>query len=113
METVSRCKNLIGATVYVDESRTELKQGEEYVKLKNMFGYTEIGFIIHWKDGKVHCDDDPAIVFDDAHVEYWQNGAPHNNRKNANGQRMPAILSDYMAIEEYWDNGKQIPNPNR
>ena len=107
METsVSRMKNFWNA-VFRDENG-KLKQGQEHHTLYNVYGQTEIGLILRWQNGMLHDDGNlPAVEFQDAHIEHYQNGLLHNNAVDKIGKRRPAIISGYGSINEYYLKGKK------
>lgn len=113
MKTVSRFAKYFNKRFYETDGegkRVVVPDGPALKHFKG-FGFSDIQAILHFKDGLLHNDDGPAIEFADAHVEFWQNGVPHNEERNANGVLMPAIYSDYLNTREYWINGKQVSNP--
>ena len=52
----------------------------------------------YWKNGLLHRDDGPAVVWADGRVEYWK-----NNRLHRDGG--PAIVWADGSVE-YWKNGQ-------
>lgn len=48
----------------------------------------------------------PAIsAADGSHIEHWQNGVLHCESE-------PAVIDNVDGYEEWWFNGKQVPNPS-
>lgn len=91
------------------ESDGSLKQGHEYRILRNMYNYDELGILLRWLDGRLSDDGDlPAVEFQDAHVEHFRNGYLHNDKRDENGNLIPAIVASYGTQFEYWLNGKQV-----
>ena len=85
------------------------KQGHEYRTLHDIYGAEEIGIILRWKDGLLHDDGDlPAVEFQDAHIERYRNGLPHNDSVDEAGKLLPAIIADYGSQCEYYIDGKQV-----
>ena len=48
-------------------------------------------------------DGQPALVFEDGHVEYWKEGHPYRD-----DDTLPAIISKHGTWEEYWHNKRFI-----
>jgi len=109
MKTISRMKSYINAVVCYPETKIPC-DGPLYTRQK-AFGHESLGVIAHFKNGLLHNDEGPAVEFEDAHTEYWKNGVLHNDQVNANGLLMPAIISDYDSIHEYWIHGEKVPSP--
>ena len=57
--------------------------------------------------------DTPAVRFDDSHTEYWENGKLSNREQDIYGNLMPAVISQYGSIEEYWVDGKRVDKFNK
>ena len=88
--------------VFLNEDGSE-KQGQEIIFLDNKVGDDNVTAILNFTDGKLNDNGTiPAIQCDDAHCEFWKNGKLHNTQKDVDGNQMPAIISDYGDIEEYW-----------
>ena len=109
MKTVSRSVDLMKNKKPVKTINGELKQGSEFVIFENKFGFKQISCILNWKDGFLHSTPDtPAVQFDDSHTEYWENGKLSNREQDIYGNLMPAVISQYGSIEEYWVDGKRV-----
>lgn len=109
--TKSRMYKMSGIAYKNDDGT--LKEGDEYTLLNNAFGHSKIGVITRWKMGMLHSEGgEPAVQFEDTHTEYYRNGVLHNDLKDSFGRRMPAVIAEYQTVEEYWENGKQIPPPS-
>ena len=64
----------------------------------------QYGLIIHYKDGRLHSNEGPAIVHPDGTKEYYREGQLHR------GNDLPAI--EYSnGKKEYYRYGKQVPPP--
>jgi len=110
MKTSSRMKDFWNKTFF--DEKNNPKQGHEYRTLRDSFGYNEVGILLRWKDGRLNDDgDQPAVEFQDAHIEHFQNGLLHNDLKESDGYLSPAIISDYGKKMEYWLKGKQVQPP--
>lgn len=95
-------------TIY-DKKTNQIKQGQEFLILENVFGYEKIGFVTRWKDGRLNDDEyEPAVEFQDAHVEHYKNGLLHNELKDEEGNLKPAIVANYGNDVEFWLNGNQV-----
>jgi hypothetical protein len=57
--------------------------------------------ILRFKNGYLHGENEPAVVCDDGHIEFWNNGKLHR------GKGDPAIISQSGDITEFWTNGKR------
>ena len=79
------------------------------------------------RNGKLHRIDGPAVEYADGDKFWFQNGKRHRENgpavENSNGNKywyQNDVLhrTDGPAVEnadgyvEYWENGKQIPDPN-
>jgi hypothetical protein len=97
----------INITLY--DEKKNLKQGHEYRILQNAFGYKEIGCLTRFRDGRLNDDgENPAVEFQDGHMEYFHNGFLHNSDTNEEGKLQPAIIANCGKNVEYWFNGKQV-----
>lgn len=106
-KTTSRFYELKGRIAL--NSAGKPKNGQELKVIRNMWGQESIFCIFNWKDGFLHSEDDtPAVQMSDTHTEYWTNGKIDNNRRDVNNELMPAVISDYGRIREYWINGTRI-----
>lgn len=106
-ETVSRFINCTDK-IYVNEEKKP-KEGQEIVILENKFGKKSIQILVNYHKGKLHSYADvPAIQCDDTHTEYWTEGKLHNAEKDQEGNTLPAVISDYGDIQEFWNEGKRI-----
>lgn len=91
------------------DEKGNLKQGQEYKVFENKFGFNSIGVIFNWKDGYLNSEPGiPAVQVEDGHTEYWTNGYLNNTDLDINGNPMPAVISAYGGVEEYWVNGKRV-----
>ena len=85
------------------------KNGQEIVTFLNRFGRDKIRAILNYKDGFLNNEPNcPAVQMEDFHTEYWENGKLSNTELNADGELMPAVISDYGRHQEWWANGKKI-----
>lgn len=108
-KTVSRFPELIGNKKPIKDRTGNPKQGSEFLIFEKKFGQEKISCILNWKDGFLHSEEDiPAVQFDDSHTEYWTNGQISNKEMDIYGNLMPAIISQYGKVEEYWVDGKRI-----
>lgn len=72
-------------------------------------GKEKITAILNWKNGYLNSEENiPAVQFEDFHTEYWENGLLSNKRTDAEGNLMPAVISDYGTYFEYWIDGKRV-----
>lgn len=62
--------------------------------------YSEYGNTLWYKNGTLHREDGPAIVYSNGNESWWLDGKRHR----LNG---PAISQ--MHFQEWWINGKLLP----
>lgn len=107
METVSRFIECVDkAFVY---EKGGLKEGQETINVKNQYGVEDMIIIVNFHKGKLHSlTDTPAVQCTDAHTEYWENGQISNKRKDKDGNPLPAVISNYGDIVEFWEEGNRI-----
>jgi hypothetical protein len=106
-KSVSRLLPYTDKKCYNDDGTP--KEGEEYVRLHDCFGFTELGVIVRWHNGFLHGEGDlPAAEFEDTHTEYWKNGRLSRRLVGMENERIPAVISNYSEITEYWEDGKRI-----
>jgi hypothetical protein len=106
MVSSSRMLKYSGKTLTTPDG--ELKNGDDY-RSQNSLGFAHPGVITRWRDGKLGDGSGlPAVEFADTHTEYWKEGRLHRDEINENGLLLPAVISDYGEITEYWLNGIRV-----
>ena len=109
METKSRFYDLQKTKKTVMDVGNVPKNRQEIITFENKFGQKKITAILNWKNGRLHSEEGiPAVQMEDFHTEYWENGLLSNTKIDADGNQMPAVISDYGTHLEFWVNGKRI-----
>lgn len=109
MDSKSRFIQLNGKTNRAKDEKGNLKQGQEVIIFSNRFGFEKIMAILNWKNGLLNSEPGiPAVQMEDTHTEYWTMGKLHNDSLNEEGEIMPAVISNYGEVEEYWKDGERI-----
>lgn len=111
LKTVSRFLSYTDKICRVDENdpESDLMEGDVIVDISEQCGIPNTQCIMRFHHGYLWgLNDEPAIECTDSHTEFWEAGKISCSMLDCNGNPIPAVISIYGAVREYWKNGKQL-----